>query len=117
MEKAVIFGIGRNYFIEKAMDCLKPGGIAVHTTEYNLSSEYNTQNHNSFVFLRSIDFIEICEGLTSQGHSPEPLDFRLDNSEFDNIISFEGISRPHFKVYSDGYIVTSFGLIIRKGEK
>jgi len=105
------------YFIERCMDCLKPGGIAVHTTEYNLSSAFNTQNYNSSVFLRSIDFIEICETLVNQGHSPEPLDFRLDNSKFDNVISFDSTSRPHFKPYFDDYIVTSFGLIVRKGEK
>jgi len=105
------------YFIERSMDCLKPGGIAVHTTEYNLTSAFNTQNYGGSVFLRSIDFIEICETLVKQGHSPEPLDFRLDNSEFDNVISFDSISRPHFKVYHNDYIVTSFGLIIRKGEK
>lgn len=105
------------YFIERCMDCLKPGGIAVHTTEYNLSSMSNTQNYDHSVFLRSIDFIEIYEGLVKQGHSPEPLDFRLDNSKYDNVISYDSISRPHFKVYSNDFIVTSFGLIIRKGEK
>jgi len=105
------------YFIERSMDCLKPGGIAVHTTEYNLSSAFNTQNYTGSVFLRSIDLIEIYEGLVNQGHSPEHLDFRLDNSRFDNVISFDSISRPHFKVYTNDYIITSFGLIVRKREK
>ena len=29
-------------FLEDSLDCLKPGGVAVHTTELNLSSNEET---------------------------------------------------------------------------
>ena len=104
------------FFIERAMDCLKPGGIAVHTTEYTLSSIFNTDRYGGSVFLRSIDFMEICETLVMQGHSPEPLDFRLDGSESDDAVkSVANCIEPAFKIECGNQIITSFGLIVRKG--
>lgn len=103
-------------FIYRAMDCLRPGGVAVHTTEFNLKSGVETSMMGSNSILRSVDFIEIAEHLEWQGHKIEPLDFRLDGSSLDDAVSFppEYIA-PHFKIPLRHYIATSFGLIINKG--
>jgi len=104
-------------FIYRAMNCLKPGGIAVHTTEFNLSSSFDTLIMKWISVLRSIDLIEIAEHLQLMGHSIEPLDFRLDGSLADDHIAFPPYSEPHFKLCIQNYVITSYGLIIHKGVK
>lgn len=107
-------------FIFRAMKCLKPGGIAVHTTEINLRSSIETLMTGSAVALRTIDFIEIAEHLTWKGHRVEPLDFRLDGSElYSDFAEFapngEPPNKPHLTLKLGRNLVTSFGLIIQKG--
>ncbi|MCL2661929.1 MAG: class I SAM-dependent methyltransferase [Oscillospiraceae bacterium] len=101
-------------FIYRAMDCLKPEGIAVHTTEINLSSSSETLVSSNDSILRTVDFIEIAEHLVRQGHCVEPLDFRLDGSALDELVDEPPYSLPHFKLEVGGYVSTSFCLIIRK---
>jgi hypothetical protein len=101
-------------FIYRAMDCLKPGGIAVHTTEINLSSSIETLESRDNSILRTVDFIEIAEHLIGHGHVVEPLDFRLDGSALDELVDEPPYSLPHFKMTIGGYVTTSFGLIIHK---
>jgi SAM-dependent methyltransferase len=103
---------GKN-FIYNMMKCLKPGGIAVHTTEYNLSGYFGVDNIVNSIFGRS-DFEEMRNKLLEQGHQVEELDFRLGDYNEENYVSYPPYSRPHFKLWLDGNISTSFALVIRK---
>ncbi|GHV17424.1 hypothetical protein AGMMS49938_18190 [Fibrobacterales bacterium] len=67
------------FFIERAMDCLKPGGFAVHTTEFNLSGGGNTVRNGGSVFFRPTDVIELFDSLIAQGHKPSPIDFTIED--------------------------------------
>jgi len=58
-------------FIYNAMDCLKPGGIAVHTTEYNVSSNSQTPDNAPTVCFRTVDVERIAKTLTTSGHRIE----------------------------------------------
>ena len=98
-------------FIYKAMNCLKPGGVAVHTTEFNLTSSFNTIHKGNAIVLRSVDLIDIAENLAWQGHSIEPLDFRLDGSEEDDYVAYPPCTEHHFKILLHDYVTTSFGII------
>jgi SAM-dependent methyltransferase len=52
-------------FVTNAMKTLKPGGIAIHTTEYNLSSDTQTIDNNpSFVIFRKQDILRLVQELT-----------------------------------------------------
>ena len=109
-------------FVYRAMRCLKPGGIAVHTTEINLRSSLETWMHGSTCALRTVDLIEIAEHLLWNGYQVEPLDFRLDGSEYDDtFVRFgpngEPPTEPHFKVLITRCLLTSFGLIAYKGKE
>ena len=104
-------------FIYKAMNCLKPGGVAVHTMEFNLTSSFDTLHRGNVSVLRSIDLIEIAENLAWQGHRIEPLDFRLDGSAKDNFVAYPPYIEPHFKMLMEKLIITSFGLIVYNGKK
>ena len=109
-------------FLYNMINCIKPGGIAVHTTEYNMLSNTQTITDGNSVLYRERDLVEIAESLQNQGHYVEPLDFRLDNSAADQVISMipyrhpssDHDTYPHFKLELDGYLSTSFGLIVKK---
>jgi 2-polyprenyl-3-methyl-5-hydroxy-6-metoxy-1,4-benzoquinol methylase len=107
----------KNFAVE-AMKCLKPGGVAVHTTEINIRSSIETIMTGGVVPLRTIDFIDIFEHLVWQGHKVEPLDFRLGNSDeeykFADSENPSEISQPHFKLKLAKTLLTSFGMIIYK---
>ena len=55
-------------FLKNMMKTLKPGGIAIHTTEFNLSSDEDTIMDGDSVIYRKKDTIEIAEWLRSEGH-------------------------------------------------
>lgn len=101
-------------FIYRSMECLKEGGVAVHTTEYNLSSSLATVMSGDSCIFRSIDLIEAAEQLERLGYHVEPLDFRLDGSKLDDLIADTSTKVPHFKLFIDKFLATSFGLIIKK---
>jgi hypothetical protein len=103
-------------FIYNQMHCLKEGGVAVHTTELNLSSESTTIDENEFLVLfRKSDFREIARTLTAEGHSIS-LDLRLGRTVADNYVDLPPYRQsPHLRLLWDEYITTSIGLIIRKG--
>jgi 2-polyprenyl-3-methyl-5-hydroxy-6-metoxy-1,4-benzoquinol methylase len=107
-------------FIHRAMDCLKPGGIAVHTTEFNLSFETFTPNTGAIVAFRPSDIDRIAGSLRAAGHEIE-LDLREGDLPHDRMIEIPPYPRPHLKLllFSKlrGCVATSIGLIIRKGTK
>ena len=101
-------------FILNAMDCLKPGGVAVHTTEYNLSSDVVTIDNNSTVLFRKRDIKELARRLAAAGYKID-LDLRVGNRIFDNFVDVPPYRHnPHLRLLLDGYITTSIGLIIHK---
>jgi hypothetical protein len=63
-------------FIENQMKCLKPGGIAVHTTEFNLSSNRKTINEGITCIYRKKDIKALYKRLKHQ-YIFSPLDFRI----------------------------------------
>lgn len=104
-------------FIYNMLDCLKPGGIAVHTTEFNVMSNKETVDYHQDVLFRKKDFEEISEILKSKGHKIE-LDFKLGNTKYDNFVDKPPYKHnPHIKFQYGDYVSTSYGLIIQKSNK
>ncbi len=107
-------------FIANMLQCLKPGGVAVHTTEFNVSSNTDTRDHDEeYVFFRRRDIEDIARSLRSQGHRID-LDFSLGAGEKDQYVDPDPFTNPNFTVHLklkiDPYIVTLMGLIIERGE-
>ena len=103
-------------FILSAMRALKPGGVAIHTTEFNVSSNSSTITEGSTVLFRKRDIQKICSTLLASGHKIS-VDWRLGDLPADRIIDQPPYkSIPHMKLQIEGYTVTSIGLIIRKGD-
>lgn len=110
-------------FIENSLATLRPGGIAVHTTELNLSSNSETFDQHHLALFRRRDFERLVERLVGQGHSVAPLNFYPGTSPVDEHIDLPPYSQsylpgalPHLKLEVAGYVTTSFGLIVQKGE-
>lgn len=62
-------------FIENSLRCLKPGGWAVHTTEYNVGSNERTVERGSTVFWRKKDIELLSDILRQKGYYVEDTDF------------------------------------------
>jgi hypothetical protein len=102
-------------FIERSLQCLKPGGWAVHTTEFNLSSNTHTVSQGGTVLFRRQDMEALAERLTTQGHKVAPLDFDPGAAPLDRYIDVPPYrSEPHLKLALDGYATTSIGLIVQR---
>ena len=101
-------------FILEQMQCLRVGGIAVHTTEFNVSSNSDTVAAGPTVLFRRRDLEELATDLRSQGHLVN-LDFTLGSAEADLHVDSPPWSGPHLRLKHDGYTITSFGLVIQKG--
>jgi hypothetical protein len=101
-------------FIFESLKYLKPGGVAVHTTEYNLHSNFSTITHGPDVIFRKRDFQKIASKLQRQGYAIE-LDFRKGDLPYDLLVDKPPYNpHAHLTLLLAGYTVTSFGLIIER---
>jgi hypothetical protein len=102
-------------FLEEQMRCLVPGGIAVHTTEFNLSSNDDTVATGGCVIFRLQDIERVATKLQAQGHHVEPIDLSPGAAELDRHVDRPPYSGDrHLRLDLFGYASTSIGLIIRK---
>ena len=102
-------------FVINSLKVLKPGGVAVHTTEYNISSEDSIDIPYKAVFGKNF-FDELRDEVIAQGHYFAPLDYRLGNHPDDDHVPMQASIEDHLKLYVSGTIATSIGIIIVKGE-
>lgn len=101
-------------FIINAMRCLRPGGYAIHTTEYNLSSNTNTVSEGETVIFRRMDIESIVERLHTMGHHIE-VDFTEGTKTADRFIDLPPYHQQiHLRLQLLSYVSTSIGLIIQK---
>jgi len=105
-------------FVVNSLNTVKPGGLAVHTTEFNVSSNDETIDNWGTVIYRRQDIEKLIKRLESLGHTVFPMDWSPGDSPLDNYIDIPpwDIVRncPHLKLSVDGFACTSIGLIIRK---
>jgi 2-polyprenyl-3-methyl-5-hydroxy-6-metoxy-1,4-benzoquinol methylase len=73
-------------FVENAMATLKPGGLAVHTTEFNYLSEDETLDEPPTVLFLRRHLVELRERLQRAGHQVNELDFDTGNGPLDRFI-------------------------------
>ena len=101
-------------FIYNSIKCLKPGGFAFHTTEFNVSSNSQTVEEGPDVIYRKRDLEKIVYRLRDEGHKID-IDFALGNKPFDLYVDLPPYKQEvHLKLELWGYTCTSFGLIIQK---
>jgi hypothetical protein len=100
-------------FFHRQLACLRPGGVGVHTTEYNVASNDRTVERGHTVLYRRRDLERLVADVTAAGHAmvatfalgSRPADRHIDTTPWTNI---------HLKVAADGQVLTSFGLLARR---
>ena len=118
-------------FIENSLRALKPGGVAIHTTEFNYTETENTiDNWPTVLFLRR-HFEEIRDRMQAQGHDVHELDFYVGYDPLDSFVDlppymFDDLLLVakgqdsnryipgHLKLSVDGFPSTCFGITVRK---
>ena len=115
-------------FIERAMETLRPGGIAVHTTEYNIRQEGPTLDQCGTVLFQRRHLEDLVDRLAAAGHAVAPLDLAIGGGPMDRFIDIppwshdlpaelsDWLGQPlHLKVALGGFPATCCGIIVRKG--
>ncbi len=102
-------------FIKNSLDCLKPGGWAVHTTELNVISDKRTVKDGSTVVFRLRDVYNLAKRLTSAGYVCAPYHYLHGDQKEDHRITL----RPEWgndysKLLIGGHIATQMLLIVHK---
>lgn len=108
---------GREFIINSVEKVLKPGGVAIHTTEFNLSSNEDTEDRSDVVLFRRRDIDSLIKYLKRRGHEVEPFIVCNNVSPADNYIDTEPYCHDlHLKLRLKGHVTTSCGLVIRRGK-
>jgi SAM-dependent methyltransferase len=101
-------------FIERSIKCLKPGGVAVHTTEFNLDSNDETVEDGLTVIFRQRDLEELMRRVVAAGYTMAPLDLEPGQGAIDRYIDLPPYrTDPHLTLSLWGYKTTSVGVIIQ----
>jgi len=104
-------------FIEDSLKTLKPGGIAVHTTEINLSSDIDTYETTGTSVFRKHDIEQLVQRLRSEGHEVS-VNFNIGKGPLDRYVDEPPYTADkHLRLRLGGYAITSLGLVIRKGTR
>ena len=114
--------------IFNAMDTLRPGGVAVHTTEFAFAEDRPEPYAGALTFPRSF-FERVADGLAGRGHQVGPVSFDLGAHPLDGYVDMppfvvegsdafasqwcEGLGAPHLKVLSGDVLATSFVLVAK----
>jgi SAM-dependent methyltransferase len=112
-------------FVEASIRCLKPGGMAVHTTEFNLDGAGGTLRRGSTVLYQRRHLEALGERLAAAGHRMLPLDDGHGEGMLDRFVDLPPqehdpsplgpVFPPHLRLSVRGYPVTSAGIIVVAG--
>ena len=97
-------------------NCVRPGGVSVHTTEFNLLSDDLTLTEWVAVLYRRRDVTEAARMLREAGHRLVPVSGRVRTGPSDDEIDLVPyIEDPHLRLDYYGFTITAIGLIIESG--
>lgn len=103
-------------FIKNSVKLLKPGGVAVHTTEFNLTSDDETVEEGDTVIYRESDLRKLDRDLRSMDAGLERLDLWGGCHEYDIKADYEPYhanGRHHLKLRIGNFVATSVVLIVQ----
>jgi hypothetical protein len=117
-------------FVERSLDVIKPGGLAIHTTEFNYLRE-ETLDHWPTVLFQRKHIEDVVRRLTAQGHQVLGPSFDVGDGLIDRFVDVPPFPIANYnypdmekwgspatglslKLSVDGFPCTCYGLIIRK---
>jgi hypothetical protein len=105
-------------FVEASLETLRPGGVAVHTTEFNLRDGDETIDDWPTVLFQKRHIEALAGTLRGRGYRMEPIDFGRGQKVLDGFVDLPPygpeVSPAHLKLLVDGFPCTSIGLIVHK---
>ena len=104
---------GLDFLINSAKK-LNPGGIAVHTSEFNLSSGIETADNPGTCIFRKSDFEQLAEKANHHGLNLEPMVYDPGSHFLDYFVDTPPYSDVHLRLILEKYVSTSIGVVIRK---
>ena len=106
-------------FVKSTLECLKPGGVSVHTTEFNVQSNETTLEDISAVAYRRRDLLEIKNTIEMCGGYMYPIDFTLGDMEFDHYVDTPPYNRipAHLRFLLGKFVLTSIGIVATKNRE
>ncbi|MBP0443497.1 methyltransferase domain-containing protein [Roseomonas sp. SSH11] len=112
-------------FVVESMKCLRPGGVAVHTTEFNMSPTGPTLEEGVTVLFQRHHIEELGTRLAQAGHRMLPMDYDTGTGILDQFVDLPPYpgndsplaipEAPHLRLSIQGLVSTSIGFIIEKG--
>ncbi len=112
LEHLGTLGAGMDFVVAQ-MACLRPGGVAVHTTEYLVSSNDATVEAGGTVFYRRRDIESLVQRLRRAGHDVD-MDYSLGSTPDDVHVDVPPYTDVHLRTQLAGYVTTSLALIVTK---
>lgn len=100
-------------FVVAQMEVVRPGGVAVHTTEYNLSSDADTVETGGTVLFRRSDLEQLAGRLRGRGYRIS-LDLSEGDTPADHHVDVPPFSDIHLRTVLDRFVTTSVALVVEK---
>ncbi len=102
-------------FVVRQAACLRPGGVGVHTTEYNLSSNDATLASGITVIFRPRDVDEMVRRLCRKGFLVS-FDHTVERDGHENtfIDAPPYTHNPHLRLQLEAYESTSCGIVVER---
>lgn len=108
---------GIQFVINAVEKTLRVGGVAVHTTEFNLSSNDETLESGVTVIYRHRDLLELVQRLQARGHIVKPLIIAPESHYWDFHVDVPPyLEQPHLKLLLEKYVSTSVGIVVTRGK-
>jgi SAM-dependent methyltransferase len=101
-------------FVRNSLETLKPGGFAIHTTEFNLTSNDDTFESPGLALFRRQDIERLYGRLIEEGHKPWAINLFPGSGKVDSYVDLPPFSTPHLKLQVNRYVTTSIGLVVQK---
>jgi SAM-dependent methyltransferase len=103
-------------FIENSLMCLKPGGWAVHTTEYNVGSNKRTVERGATVYWRKKDIEDLTRILRQKGYFVEGTDFSRGAHAENYAVDHPPYKQHHTVLFAGGQTISSILVMAQRPE-
>lgn len=101
-------------FVLNSFNCLRPGGLAFHTTEFDIDYENELYESDTTTFYRRQEIEYLVNRIKEQNHHVELLNYDLGNHLYDYPNKENTPSRQLKMFGAIDHLATAFRLIIKK---
>lgn len=103
-------------FVERSLATVCPGGVAVHTTEFNVGSDTSTIERGHTVLYRRTDLEGLARRLETAGHEVAALVLDSEQGVLDEYVDLPPyVDAPHLRLLYRSHVTTSVALVVRRG--